>query len=92
MKKIKVIALTIAFSVLTVVTSFAAVYPKTAIITEINEDVVTCDDGINLWDFECREDYFIGDVVSMIMSDNDTSQNIYDDEILECRYSCLELK
>lgn len=61
-------------------------YPTTAIITDIHEEVVTVT-GLNgeAWSFVGAEDYEVGDVCSMIMSDNKT-QTIYDDEIMIVRY------
>lgn len=67
----------------------ADIYAKTAIVYEIDRDadVVVVEDATgNLWEFEGVEDYEIGDFVSMVMDDNDTT-SIYDDVIVVSQYS-----
>lgn len=50
-------------------------------------DRVTCMDGNgNLWQFTGIEDYYVGDIVAMIM-DSKGTELIYDDEILLTRYA-----
>ena len=55
---------------------------------EYDTDFVTVDDGMgNLWEF-CGVDYFFyGDLVIMIMADNDTPDWIYDDIVVNA-YRC----
>ena len=66
------------------------IYPLTGIVTEVDysSDTVTieCVNG-NQFQFTGCEDYFEGDLVGCIMywGDNE-SENVYDDEILICRY------
>lgn len=63
------------------------IYPETAIITEIKDDVVTaeCFNG-NQFQFIGAEDYMVNDVVSMLMYGNNTDI-ITDDIILKVKYS-----
>lgn len=57
---------------------------------EYDTDFVTVDDGMgNLWDFmnaPIAEYRFYGDLVVMIMYDNNTPDWIYDDEIWDVGY------
>lgn len=67
----------------------ADIYAKTAIVYEIDRDadVVIVEDATgNLWEFEGVEDYEVGDFVSMVMDDNNTT-SIYDDVIVVSQYS-----
>ena len=65
-------------------------YSKAAIVTSFETEtdtvVVTDFNGFQ-WAFYGIEDYEIGDVVTMIMSDAGTENTIFDDVILETRYS-----
>lgn len=64
-------------------------YPRTAIVTDINylTDTVVCTDCAGVvWMFADVEDWNIGDIVSMLMFDNDTPDSIYDDEIVMAYY------
>lgn len=64
-------------------------YPKTGIITEINETANTAiftDKNGHEWKFEDIEDYEIGDIISVIM-DGKKTMSIYDDKILAVNYS-----
>ena len=66
-----------------------SLYPRTAFVSELNyaEDVVTVTDCVGYdWQFYGCEDWEVGDMVSMIMSDNGTPNNIKDDIIVDCRY------
>lgn len=66
------------------------IYPMTGIVTEINysEDYITLTDSNgNNWEWTGIEDWMEGDVVSCLMSDNSTADNIYDDEILTIQFS-----
>lgn len=67
----------------------ADIYAKTAVVYEIDRDadVVVVEDATgNLWEFEGVEDYEIGNFVSMVMDDNNTT-SIYDDVIVVSQYS-----
>lgn len=67
-------------------------YPKAAYVVALNykNDVVTVEDATgNRWDFYGCEDYYEGDIVAMTMSDNGTPDNIYDDIIINARFSGL---
>lgn len=64
-------------------------YSKSTVVVELNysDDIVVCEDfNGNLWTFNGTEDWCVGDICSMIMSDNNTPDNIYDDTIEEVRY------
>ena len=63
-------------------------YPLTAIVVDLDveNDIVTCEDyAENLWSFYGTEDWQEGDLVSIVMNGNNTSQ-IYDDTIEAVRY------
>jgi len=65
-------------------------YPKTGFVVEADrvEDRIVIEDATgNLWEMEGVEDWEIGDGASMIMYDNGTPENIYDDMIVNCRYN-----
>lgn len=64
-------------------------YAKTCMVTEINPetDIVTTEDyNGNTWELYGTEDWLPGDICSMVMDDKGT-ENIYDDEIVNVRYS-----
>ena len=63
-------------------------YAKTAKIIEVNRitDTVTCEDyNGNLWEFTECEDWEVGDIAALLMNNNGT-ESIYDDTIVEVRY------
>lgn len=61
-------------------------YPMTGVITDISDDVVTFEDFNGFrWVFNGAEDYFIGDVVAVIMDGRNTPL-IFDDTIVDIRY------
>ena len=65
-------------------------YPLTAVVVDLdyNEDILVLEDGAELvWEFEGIEDFEIGDIVSLLMWDNNTPDSIYDDVILLVYYS-----
>ena len=65
-------------------------YPTCGIIVENDErtETVTVEDfNGNHWQFNGVEDWLVGDIVSMIMSDNGTPDTIYDDQIVMVKYS-----
>lgn len=67
-------------------------YGLTAEVIELNyaDDVVTvCDANGFTWEFTGCEDYFKGDLVSMVMNDKGTDF-IDDDKIVSVRYSGFE--
>lgn len=64
-------------------------YAMTTIISYVDEkaDEVNCVDvNGNEWVFTGVEDWCAGDICSMMMYNNATPKNIYDDEIVSCRY------
>lgn len=72
------------------VLSMLGTYPKTMTATEVNykaNTVICADYNGNTWAFTGCDDWQDGDIVSAIMSDNETPDNIYDDVIISARYS-----
>lgn len=64
------------------------IYPLTTYVVELDKanDIVICKDfNGNLYAFQGIEDWLIGDICSMIMSDNGT-ETITDDKILFVKY------
>lgn len=64
-------------------------YALYTVVSDINynDDIVYCTDfNNNIWSFYGVDDWFINDICSMIMYDNNTSV-IYDDIIIDCTYS-----
>lgn len=69
-------------------------YPMTAKIIEIDraEDIVTVEDSTgNVWEFYGVEDFEKDDCVSMIM-DSKNTESIFDDEIINVKYSAWDLE
>lgn len=61
-------------------------YPLTTIVVELDKanDIVVCEDfNGNLWEFYETDDWFVGDICSIIMNDNGTD-DIRDDVIIYC--------
>ena len=91
----KIIALIIVLVCFTA-TAEADLYYRFGNIVDIeyDTDFVTVDDGMgNLWDFmstPIAEYYFYGDLLLMIMDDNDTPEWIYDDKVIEANYCDTE--
>lgn len=70
-------------------------YPKASYVVALNyeSDTVTVEDATgNLWDFYGCEDCMEGDIIVMTMDDNGTPNSIYDDEILQVRFSGWEME
>ena len=64
-------------------------YPKTAVIVELCEEddlVIVEDANGQSWCFTGIVDWYVGDLVSMLMDDMGT-EIIYDDEIVDTYYS-----
>ena len=65
------------------------IYPRTAIVTEINyetDTVVVTDNVGYMWEFTEVDDWCLGDIASMIM-DTKGTESITDDVILSVRYN-----
>lgn len=65
------------------------VYPKDAIVTEIdleNDTFTVTDFGGDDWVIEGVEDWEKGDKIGLIMYNNMTTETIYDDIVLTVRY------
>lgn len=70
--------------------SIETLYPKTFTVSAVdldNDMVFLVDFNGNEWCISGIEDWAEGDVASAIMSDNGTPDSIYDDKILDIRYS-----
>lgn len=64
-------------------------YPRTGFVTELDHDrdCVIATDWAGLdWEFFGIEDWMQDDIVSMMMDDNGTPDNIYDDIIVKAYY------
>lgn len=82
-------------------TAGAELYPRFGNIVDIeyDTDYITVDDGMgNLWDFYSAPIamyYFYGDLLVMLMDDNDTPDWIYDDRVVNAYYcneeDCAEI-
>ena len=86
--------ITVAFFVIIVATAPAfadtTITCRVGIVVEVNEeeDVLVIEDACGLeWEYEGVEDIFEGDVVVMMMANNNTPDSIYDDIILSVEYS-----
>lgn len=66
------------------------VYSTTTMVTEVDYDadivIIQTFSGIE-YQFEGCEDWYEGDICTVTMWDNDTPDTVYDDEILQTRYS-----
>lgn len=90
----KILALTLALAMVLTLSATAAatyegLYAKSTVVVEVNEDddiVVVEDFNGFLWEFEGCEDWVVGDICSMVMHNNGTSETIFDDVILDVRY------
>lgn len=58
-------------------------------VDQITDTVTVEDSNGNLWDFFGCEDWTVGDICSMVMDDNGTTE-IYDDIIINTRYNGRE--
>lgn len=64
-------------------------YSVAMIVTELDEEndtVIMQDANGNIWSFEGIEDWFVGDLASVMLDKNGT-QEIYDDTIVKVRYT-----
>ena len=98
-KTIKTICIIAAFTIISMpMTAHAQsksvgnLYPKTAVITAINQQTGKVDlfDGYYTWSFVGAEDWQVGDTVSMIM-DGKGTKSVTDDIIEAIRSSSLQL-
>lgn len=83
----KKLIITIASFALLASHAHADTYPLTTVVTDVDHDadiVEVLDFNGNQWLFEGAEDWFVGDICSMIMDDNDTDE-VFDDEIVCAR-------
>ena len=69
--------------------NIANLYPKSTIVTDIEDDkIIVVDFNGNYWSFtDTEETWTKGDICSLIMHDNNTSDTIYDDIIIKAQYS-----
>lgn len=71
---------------------FDRLYPKAARVVDIQGEEVYLQDGAgNVWRWQGqgRDDWEVGDVVAMIMTNNGTPDDIKDDIIVNIKYSGL---
>lgn len=67
---------------------FDRLYPKAARVVDIQGEEVYLQDGAgNLWRWQGKEDWEIGDGAAMIMTNNGTPDDIKDDIIMNIKYS-----
>ena len=69
--------------------SLAEYYPRAALVTSLDytADCVIVTDWAGLeWEFIGIEDWQLDDIVAMMMDDNNTPNNIYDDIIVQALY------
>lgn len=81
----KLITLITLLVLLPVVAMGETIYYRFAEVIDLEylDDIVTVDDGLgNLWEFYGVDYFEYDDLVIMIMSDNGTPDNIYDDIVL----------
>lgn len=65
-------------------------YPTTMAVVDVdyeNDEVTAMDFNGYLWSWEGCEDWYEGDVASMMMCDNGTDDYIFDDIIISTKYS-----
>ena len=65
-------------------------YPLSARVVEIDRtaDLVTVETAVGmLYEFYGTEDYCTGDLISLLMHDNSTPDDVTDDMILDARFS-----
>ena len=76
-------------TILAIVTALG-LYSQTFVVIDLETetDTVVCMDATeNLWEFQGIEDWQKGDIVSAIMTDNGTPDDVTDDEFVSIRYS-----
>lgn len=87
MKKLLIIILAIAIIACTCSCGKSTLYPETGKVVEICNDTVSVETSTgNLFEFYGSEDWFVGDIVSMIMDSCGTTE-ITDDMIIAVKYS-----
>ena len=91
MKKLLIIILAIAIIACTCSCGTSTLYPETGKVVEICNDVVTVETSTgNLFAFYGAEDWFVGDIVSMIM-DSCGTHRVTDDIIIDAHYSAWKI-
>ena len=90
----KIIACVVIITVLaaascTACANYNGLYPKFSVVVNVdyNNDIVTVKDFNGfLWEFFGCEDWIENDICSLLMFDNNTSDTIFDDIIVDVRY------
>ena len=88
MKALKVIIIVVLLLIVAS-SAVAEYYPRTAVVTYLdreNDYVVATDWAGLTWEFIGIEDWCELDIVSMMLDDNNTPTNIYDDIIIKAYY------
>jgi len=66
-------------------------YPYAGVVCNLDyeNDIVTIGNGADTfgWSFYGCEDWELGDLCAVIMDDNGTPDNVYDDIVVQARYS-----
>lgn len=85
----KILILTLALLTLTLPALAENTYALTTIVLEVmpeTDEVVCIDFNGNIWVFYGSEDWLVGDVATLTMSNSD-SNSIIDDEIIDTQYN-----
>lgn len=64
------------------------IYAKNAVVVEVDygSDIVTAEDSLGFqWGFYGCDGYAVNDTVELLMCDNDTPGNVFDDLVLDAR-------
>lgn len=88
MKKFFIVWCVVLFvAVLMGIVACAETYPTTFVVINTHDNIVSMENyNGDVWEWEGVEDWTYGDIVSVIMDDNNTAI-IYDDTIIMMRYS-----
>ncbi len=80
--------LTATIATIAALATAGTIYPATMIATDAKNDIVTLETSTGyVYQFEGVEDYADGDLITCIMFDNFTPNDIKDDVIISHRYS-----
>lgn len=86
------LAMIVSLAIMGIVTRHETIndlYSVTMIVTELDDTtdtVIMQDANGNIWSFEGIEDWFVGDLASVMLDKNGT-QEIYNDTIVKVRYT-----
>lgn len=68
-------------------------YPRAGYVSSVDRvaDIVSIDDGADVWTISGVDSWTLGDGVALLMDDNGTPENIYDDAVVSARYTDLRI-